>query len=229
MAKIRAKAWMNGLPTNFEKISEFSSIWKAMSRNRRESAPLTAAKRRGKNMDDRKTNLHLTRRFRLAQNWRINPLRRDFTRLRNRRMLWIKSEGRATVFLSIINVSCNICQLKRTLMLKRGPWFLIISRFLSLLADCARLSVHRIVEMTDVAALIHDRETTVWRFYTICKILWPLNLVLSALKVENRVIFQLQFMIKSWPFDPFHDILWSLRIAQSLLKGLNLAQREPRG
>ena len=66
---------------------------------------------------------------------------------------------------------------------------MIFEIFMSLLADCTRLSGHDdghiIVELTDVPASIHDRETAARRFDTIFKIIRPLRLAQGSLKVKK--------------------------------------------
>ena len=66
--------------------------------------------------------------------------------------------------------------------------------------------------ITDIPASVYDRKTQVWRFDFKSKIVWPLSLAQSALKVEKS-----WFFLSSWPW-----FSWIERLRALIPKGLLL-------
>ena len=82
-------------------------------------------------------------------------------------MSWILSECRAAVFLSYIEPGSSDKSHVLSQLKKSKPQISLISPFLTLRTDFARLRGHRKVESEDVPDSIHDRDTTARRFDTI--------------------------------------------------------------
>ena len=149
----------------------------------------------------------------------------------------VKRSGRGFF---IINWSCIICQITRTLTIKNQS-----VEYHNLHDFCLWERTKRSYNLKKSirAAQIYDRESPVRSFDTLSEILWPLGLALSALKVKNcedcnirgfdflnceTTSYLSDVTAKIYDrkgsaqiFDTIHDILWGLSVLRSLRKGRN--------
>ena len=148
-----------------------------------------------------------------------------------------RNRKRSGVHFYFINWSWSICQITRTLTIQQSLChdFFKFRDFLTLRADCARLRDHRILKqvLLKLQFFISERQPVIFTLFSKSDDLAVSHNPLSKSKkceikkIMAQAFFNCEFQsLYDWktaarPFDTIHDILRSLTLAQSLLKGRN--------
>ena len=130
----------------------------------------------------------------------FRSLRRDCTRLTDRKMSWIVSKGRATVFLSNIEAGTSVkSQFKKVCAMIFINFTILMPKFsIQILASLSTSKNHKICEnhgtfllcestcdLTDVPPLMYDRKTAARHFDNMRDILRSLSLPQYLLQGQN--------------------------------------------